>query len=319
MLLDRIVGVYKLGGTKLIWLKVQDKLNKTDKGRAYLYRMMKDANPSNYPHILELLYRQKTGSKLHLENPQTFNEKIQWLKLYDSTPQKTRLADKYLVREWIKEKIGEEYLVPLLGVWDRFDDIDFSKLPDKFVLKCNHGSGWNYIVQDKERFDKTDAKQKFDKWMSMNYAFCAGLELHYKDISPKIIAEQYLEVAGGLKDYRFYCFNGMPLQCWVDLYSGTPAHIRSVFDMKWNKLDLKCTWPDGDGLLNEQPKNFEHMKELAAILSEGFTFVRVDFFEVSGRLYMGEMTFTPMGGYGKFIPYIWDQRLGSLLRLPCDL
>lgn len=140
-----------------------------------------------------------------MENPQTFNEKIQWLKLYDSTPEKTFLADKYQVRNYIRQTIGEKYLVPLLGVYSKFDDIDFENLPDKFVLKCNHGSGMNVIVADKSAINKKNLKAKFDKWMRENFGFVKGLQLHYNYIPHKIIAEEYISP---LTDYKFYCYNG---------------------------------------------------------------------------------------------------------------
>ena len=272
--------------------------------------------PRKYPKELALWYKLVMGEDLDLRNPRTFNEKIQWLKLYDATQLKTRLADKYLVREWVKEKIGEEYLVPLLGVWDSFEEIDFDKLPNQFALKANHGSGWNIIVKDKSKFDREDARKKFDSWMKLNFAFYAGFELQYMNIPPKIIAEKYNENVEGLKDYRFYCFNGKPMQVWVDIFSGTPNHLRSVYDMEWNLLPLKCTWPHGGELLREKPETFEKMKEFAELLSQDFAFVRVDFFDVDGKLYMGEMTFTPMSGLGKFEPDSWDLKLGNLLQLP---
>ncbi len=261
-------------------------------------------------------YFQKTGNALNLTAPKSFNEKIQWMKLYDSTPLKTCLADKYLVREWIIEKVGEEYLIPLLGVWESFDDIDFEQLPDRFVLKANHGSGWNVVVTDKAAFDRVEAKEKFDKWLQKNFAFVFGFELHYLNIPPKIIAEKYIENTEGLKDYRFFCFNGVPVQVWVDIYSGTPNHLRSIYDMDWNKLPMNCTWPEGGELLSEKPESFEKMKELAVLFSKDFAFVRVDFFDVEGKLYIGEMTFTPMSGTGVFDPPEWDMILGNMLQLP---
>lgn len=280
------------------------------------YDYYKNLPQEQYATELCAWFKRVTGETLNLENPKTFNEKIQWMKLYDSTPLKTRLADKYLVRDWVKEKIGEEYLIPLLGVWDSFDEIDFDQLPDQFALKANHGSGWNIIVKDKSRFDKADAKKKFDTWLRRNFAFAWGFELHYGGIHPKIIAEKYIQNADGLIDYRFYCFNGKPAQVWVDIYSGTPNHLRSVYDMDWNLLPIKYTWPEGGDKLKEKPANFEKMKEFASLLSEGFAFVRVDFFEVDGSLYMGEMTFTPMSGTGKFEPKEWDLELGNMLTLP---
>lgn len=280
------------------------------------YAYLSSIPEERYPEELCKWYYQQTGDILNLANPRTLNEKIQWMKLYDATPLKTRLADKYLVREWVKEKIGEEYLIPLLGAWDHFDEINFDEFPDRFVLKANHGSGWNIIVKNKATFDREDAKRKFEEWMNLNYSFCNGYELQYMNIPPKIIAEEYIENEKGLKDYSIFCFNGKPTQVWVDLYCGTPNYLRSVYDMDWNPLPLKCTWPDGGELLSERPKSFETMKEFAALLSQDFAFVRVDFYDVNGKLYMGEMTFTPMSGLGRFEPAQWNRELGKLLILP---
>lgn len=308
-------AAFKLGGLNLILFKAEDKIFGTKNSADYLYKIYKAASPNEYPKLVQERMIMRSGVPFDITKPRTFNEKIQWLKAFDSTPVKTKLADKYLVREWIAEKIGPDYLVPLLGVWDRFDDIDFATLPNKFVLKCNHGSGWNIIVDDKFKLNLNDARSSFEQWMKTNYAFKTG-EFQYKDIPPKIIAEKYLECTGGLKDYRFYCFNGEPIQIWVDKYSGTPKHIRCIFDLNWDKLDFKCTWPDGREELTEKPHFFDEMVRLSKILCKDFYFVRVDFFEVENQLYMGEMTFTPMNGYGVFDPLEWDNILGDYLKLP---
>ena len=279
------------------------------------YESCKKAAVSEYPKLLKIFYKKHTGRELNLEHPKDFNEKIQWLKLYDSTPVKTQLADKYLARDWIEKRIGKGYVVPLLGVWDSFSDIDFNKLPNRFALKCTHGSGWNLIVTDKNEIDTEKEKKKFDRWMEINYAFRFGLELHYKNIVPRIIAEEYLESSKGIIDYRFFCFNGNPTQVWVDIYSGTPKHLRSIYDMDWNKIQMRCTWPDGGALLENKPVNFEEMNRISKILSKDFMFVRVDFFEINQKLYVGELTFTPMSGIGRFIPREWDRKLGDMLRI----
>lgn len=307
---------YQIGGLKLVFQRKRDQLLKRpDKTDEYLYKIFQQAESKDYRRLLHAWCRIHNEAGLNnIEHPKTFNEKIQWLKLYDSSPMKTLLADKYLGREWIKKQIGEEYVVPIIGVWDSFDDIDFDKLPQKFVLKCNHGSGWNCIVEDKSKLDLKRTKQLFDRWMGRNFAF-TGLEFHYKNIPPKIIAEEYLE-GGPIKDFRFFCFNGLPKQVWVDLYSGTSKHIRSIFDMDWNKLPMRCTWPDGGDLLLEKPEKFDLMVEFSKKLSKAFAFVRVDFFEVDGKLYVGEMTFTPMNGRGRFEPHEWDSILGDWLVLP---
>ena len=307
--------IYRMGGPRLTVSRLRDRFLHTNRFDSYTYEICKKADPSEYPRLLEDLFYLWTETELHLMDPQTFNEKIQWMKLYDSTPLKTRLADKYLAREWIADQIGSEYLVPLLGVWDSFDQINFDLLPEQFVLKCNHGSGWNLVVTDKSKLDRHSAKQKFDQWMSLNFAY-VGLELQYRDIPPKIIAEQYIGSESGIRDYRFYCFHGVPEQIWVDLYSGTPNHLRSIYDTSWNPVPMRCTWPDGGELLKSKPPHLQQMLEFSSKMSEDFPFVRVDFFDVDGKLYMGEMTFTPQNGRAEFEPPEWDRILGSKIKLP---
>ena len=176
---------------------------------------------------------------LNLDNPVTFNEKIQWLKLYNSIPIKTRLADKYLVREYVKNKIGKEYLIPLLGVYDKFEEINFGMLPDKFVIKCNHGSGYNIIVKDKSKLNLKDIQTKINNWMNINYPFVYGMELHYRDIEPKIIIEEFMDDGtGDLKDYKITCFNGKPELIWVDSDRFT-NHKRNLYDLNWKQLLIK--------------------------------------------------------------------------------
>lgn len=274
--------------------------------------------PERYPQELERWFKKVTGKTLDLDNPKTFNEKIQWLKLYDNIPIKTRLADKYQVRGWIREKLGEEYLIPLLGVWDRFEDIDFGKLPKSFVLKANHGSGWNIIVKDKEKFDVAAAKEKFDEWMKANYAIRVELELQYADIVPRIIAEQYIdELDGDIYDYRFFCFNGKPKYVWVDVGSGTKEHKRSIFDLEWNLQDMRVNYPQIEPV-PPVPDNFAQMLKTAEELCKGFVFVRVDLYSVKGKIYFGEMTFTPQSGKGKWYPEERNLFYGSLISLPLN-
>lgn len=278
------------------------------------YNYYKNLSPNNYPEELKIWYKSQTGKTLNLENPVTFNEKIQWLKLYDNTPLKTQLADKYLVRKWIKEKIGEEYLVPLLGVWDNFDEIDFDNLPEQFVLKANHGSGWNIIVKDKTKFNRESAKQKFEIWLKRNYAFEYGFELQYLNIQPKIIAEKYLEEIDQVYDYKFMCFNGKVEFMWVDSDRFT-AHKRTFFNKKWERLEIrqKC---DTAKYTITKPYNFEKMLQFAELLSKGFAYVRVDFYEINKKLYFGEMTFTSASGIEFPEPYENVYKWGDLIKLP---
>lgn len=264
---------------------------------------------------LKVWFFKKTGGFLDLDDPKTFNEKIQWLKIYDSTPIKTRLADKYLVREWIKEKIGEEYLIPLLGVWDKFDDIDFDKLPDRFVLKGNHGCAYNYIVKDKSKMDIEDARKKFNKWMKRNYAQNGGLELHYKDIPPKIVAEAYIEDSNKeLNDYKIMCFNGKPQYIWIDQGRFT-NRTENIYNKKWELQPFLLSYPNSKEQV-PPPENLDKMFELAEILAKDFPLVRVDFYNVDGKIYFGEMTFTSCSGIDKFIPSSYNRVWGDMLELP---
>lgn len=315
MTISKLIERYSLSEVRR-WILTRWGIYSSEKEAAKSYQINGEMRASQYPAALEKWYHWATGNKLDLRNPVTFNEKLQWLKLYDATPLATLLADKYLARNWIAERIGSEYLVPLLGVWDDANEIDFDALPEKFALKCNHGSGWNIIVEDKSRLDIQDTRRQLNEWLHTNFAFCGGFTLHYMNIPPKIIAEKYLESKTGLIDYRFYCFNGEPKQIWVDIFSGTPNHLRCIYDVNWNKLDMQCGWPDGSAFLSDKPANLDKMLQFARILSRDFSFVRVDFFESEGKLYMGEMTFIPMNGTGAFEPKSWDYELGKLLALP---
>jgi hypothetical protein len=280
------------------------------------YEYYRNLAPEKYEPALKYWYFLQTGETLNLDSPRTFNEKLQWLKLHDSTPLKTRLADKYLARDWIKEKIGEEYLIPLLGVWDKFDDIDFDTLPDHFVLKTNHGSGWNVIVRDKAALNIPEARANFEQWLKINYAFLQGFELHYKDIKPKIIAEEYIENLDvhRLYDYRFFCFNGEPKSIWLVLGmgSGTLKPQRDVYDLEWNLQPFEAGAPYIDKKPGK-PSKLTEMIGLAKKLCGDFIFVRVDFYYVESKIYMGELTFTPLSG---IMPAPYDQVYGEMLRLP---
>lgn len=312
--------IIKKNGLSDLLDRCMKKMGLTDELKSEIkrYEYYKSLEPSEYPRELCKWYYENTGKTLDLEHPKTFNEKLQWLKIYDSTDKKALLADKYRVREWFKEQIGEEYLVPLLGVWNSFDEIDFEQLPEKFALKANHGSGYNIIVKDKSKMNMKKAKADFERWLSKDFALVGGFELYYSKIKPVIIAEKYLENTEGLVDYRFYCFNGKPEQVWVDIYSGTPRHMREIYDMNWEKLPVRCKWPDANGLLDKRPQKFEEMKSIAKKLSKEFKFVRVDFYEVEGKLYMGEMTFIPMSGIGVLEPYEYDLKMGEWLKLPIN-
>lgn len=266
----------------------------------------------DYKKILEEDYFSRIGHKLDWDNLKNYTEKMQWEKIYNIDPRKTILSDKFLVREWIKQKIGGEYLIPILGVWNSFDEIDFDMLPDRFVLKTNHGSGTNLIVKDKIRMDKEIARLMFNDWMKMDFAFVDSVQLHYSGIHRKIIAEKYLETdLGELQDYKFLCFNGKPYFCWVDL-GRFSKHTRTVFNMKWEIQP----WTQANYGVAEfeipKPPNFEEMIEIASILSKSFTHVRVDLYNIFGKVYFGEMTFTNGSGLDPIVPEEYDSVLGKL-------
>ncbi len=265
---------------------------------------------------LKMWYRKMTGRRLNLNNPVTYNEKIQWMKLYDCTPQKTRLADKYLVREFVAEKIGEKYLVPLLGVWDSYNDIDFDSLPDRFVLKCNHGSGMNKIVKSKAEIDHELFKKYFDYWMSINYAYYSGFEMHYRDIKPKIIAEEFLETETGkdIEDYKVMVFNGKAEYIVVDI-DRFAEHKRNIYDVKWNNMQVSKAHPIETDRVLSRPDCLDELLHLAEKLGEGFAQARVDFYITGDGIKFGEITFTDGSGIESIQPQSFEVQLGKLIDL----
>jgi len=285
------------------------RIDNTNKEITYHY--FKGLHPDQYKEALEDWYYQKTGVHMDIDNPKTFNEKIQWLKLYDSTPEKTRLADKYLVREWVAEKIGDEYLIPLLGVYDKFDDIDFDVLPNQFVMKANHGSRWNIIVKDKAKFDQNSAKVKFDSWLKKNYAFCVGLEMQYKNINSKIIIEKYIPCEF---EYQVWCFNGKPEFVSV-IHEPHGENKKITYNIQGKKLNFVTSLPKIDQML-DLTSEFKTMIRFAEILSKSFLFVRVDFSLYDEKqIYFNELTFSPASGCVKWEPEIQDSICGEWLTL----
>lgn len=314
MLVERIKKLYKIGGVKYLFLKLWDKIFKTEKARNYIDTYYKKMDSADYPKAYKKMYKRATGKRLDLKNPTTYREKMQWAKLYDSTEIKTRLSDKILVRDWVKQKVGEKYLVPIYGVWDSFDDIDFDKLPEAFVLKANHGSRMNLIVKDKSGLNLANAKELTEQWLATNYAYRFGMELHYKDILPRLYAEKLLEAKNGeLPDYKFLCFNGKPCYCWVDIDRFTD-HCRNIYDMQWNLQPWSQGYKTSDKII-EKPKGFDKMVEIASKLCEDFSHVRVDLYDINGDVYFGEMTFTNGSGYEKVLPEKYDRLLGEMWKL----
>lgn len=257
---------------------------------------------SQYPAEDAYLFQKVTGEKLEWKNLKGFDEKIQWIKLYGYTSLMTKLADKYVVREWVAERIGKEYLIPLLGVWDSFDEIDFGSLPKEFALKCNHGSGFNLIVHNKDEINFKNERVKFDGWMSENYAF-NSFEMQYRDIPRKIIAEKYIQQNDDdLVDYKVHCFNGKPEIIQVIGNRNLQNHTarEAFFDLNWNRNMLMYNTYDQYSVAPEKPAQLLNMLDIARCLSSDFNYSRVDFYIVNGRIFFGEMTFTPASGFGKW-------------------
>lgn len=266
---------------------------------------------------LKIKYYLIIGNKLNLQNPKTFNEKLQWLKLYCREPEYTMMVDKYVVRKYIKESIGEEYLIPLLGVYDSFEDIDFDKLPNQFVIKPNHTSGNVFICKDKSKIDYQKLRKEINSWLSREYYWCHR-EWPYKNVKPIIICEKFLVDESGieLKDYKFMCFNGEVKCSFVCLNRDSSNGLNvDFYDMDWNPMPFERHYPNS-GTVIPKPRNYDKMVEYARILSKGIPFVRVDFYESNGKLYFGELTFYPGSGFEEFIPESYDYLLGSWLALP---
>ena len=252
----------------------------------------------------------------NLKNPKTYNEKLNWLKLHDKNPIYTRIVDKFEAKEYVKNIIGDQYIIPTLGVWDNFDDIDFDKLPQQFVLKCTHDSEGLVIVKDKDKLDKEMAKNKIESALKQNF-FYIGREWPYKNVKPRIIAEKYMEdhIDGELRDYKFFCFDGEPKAMFVASDRASDNVKFDYFDLNFNHLDNKQKYPHAEQPLRK-PVTFEKMIELSKVLSKGFPHVRVDFYEVDGQLYFGELTFYHFSGFMPFEPNKWDKIFGDWIKLP---
>lgn len=255
----------------------------------------------------------RKGRFINFESPKLFTEKIQWLKVYDCTPEKTILADKIAVRNWIEEQIGKEYLKKIYGVYEKWEDIDFSKLPKEFVLKTNHGSKMQQIFLN-HPIRRLKFKNQFNEYLNINYAFKSGYEMQYNDIKPVIFAEEYLQNTDELFEYLIFCFNGEPKLILFASGKNKKVPECTMFDTEWNNLDFNY----GGRLHIEKipcPKNFDKMLEIARKLSKDFKFVRVDLHNIDGKIYFGEMTFTPASGYMKFSKPKYDRILGDMLDL----
>jgi len=267
--------------------------------------------------FLKNRYRYEMGKELNLEAPVTYTEKLQWLKLYDHKPEYTVMVDKFQVKQYVAERIGEPYVVPLLGVWENVNDIDFDSLPERFVLKTTHDSGGVVICKDKKTLDIAASRKKLNRFLKRNYYNC-NREWPYKNVKPRIIAEEYMEDSEykELRDYKFFTFGGEPRVLYIaqGRGKGEPT-VADFFDMDFNHLPFTIDHEMAD-VPPEKPKNFEKMKCLAAELSKGTPQLRVDFYEVDGQVYFGEMTFFHCSGMAPFHPGSWDKTFGDWVVLP---
>lgn len=285
------------------------------------YRFMSFASRGFYNHLSDeeylcRMFEAKMGYPLDLNNPQTFNEKLQWLKIHDRKPIYTTMVDKCAVKEYVSSIIGKEYIIPTLGVWDSFDEIDFNSLPEQFVLKCTHDSGGLVICKDKSKLDKAAARKIINKSLKRNY-FYVGREWPYKDVKPRIIAERYMEdsATAELRDYKFFCFGGVP-KCYKVDYDRFIGHKANYFTADGRIMRLgEMVCPPDFSVGIPVPACLEKMKMLASKLSETNIFLRVDFYEVDGKVYFGELTFYPNDGFGRFTFENNDDMLGSWINL----
>lgn len=285
--------------------------------RKFTLRILKNFKILSNKNLLKIRHEYYCGDKLNLSNPITFNEKICWLKLYFHVPLLTQLADKYLVRSYVSEKIGDQYLNELYKVYYKVEDINFDELPNQFVLKGVHGSSLNIIVKDKAKLNILEAKNTMNKWMKHCQYKRVGCEWAYKNIEPKIIAEKYLEEVNKevLLDYKFFCFNGEPKFVQIDMERGI-VDYRCYYDLDWKKLEfstVKNVFYKGNVV---KPLNFEEMVNLAKVLSNNLPFARVDFYSIEGKTIFGEITFYPADGKKNFVPNEYNKIIGSYLELP---
>ena len=249
-----------------------------------------------YPNRLKAWFKEQTGKELHLDNPQTFNQKLNWLKLYDKNPLKSLCADKFLASKWAKKHCPELHTVKIIKSWKRAKDIDFSKLPQKFALKCNHGSGMNIIVTDKSLLNIPETIEKLNYWMQMDYAhWNHSFEIHYSSIKRRIICEEFIESDGeqGLLDYKIHCFNGVPkfIEVQAGHHDGQATSV--FFDINWNRLNITRKNMVSTSAEISKPNQLIAMLTIAKKLSSSFEYVRVDLYELHNKVYFGEMTFTP--------------------------
>ncbi len=281
-----------------------------------VFRKLGLLNSLSDEKYVKLAYNSIFDKPLNLNNPQTFNEKLQWLKLYDRQSIYTTMVDKHAVKDYVANIIGKEYIIPTLGVYDKFEDIDFSKLPNQFVLKCTHDSGGLVIVKDKSKLDIKKAKKKINRCLKCNYYY-RNREWPYKNVKPRIIAEKYMVDSTNdyLPVYKFFCFDGKPMIIQAIQNDKQPNETIDYFDINWNLLSLKQNFPNSKTHLIK-PKLLDEMLLLCQKLSKGHSFIRVDLYSINEKIYFSEFTFFSDGGLMPFEPKEWDKKLGDYIVLP---
>ena len=266
--------------------------------------------------VIKALFYFEMGYKLNLKKTKTFNEKLQWLKLYQRDPIMTKMVDKYEVKQYVADKIGEEYIIPTLGVWDSFEDIYFEKLPNQFVLKTTHDSGGVIVVKNKSTMDKEAARYILTKSLKHDF-YQKFKEWPYKNVARRIIVEKYMEDESGfeLKDYKIFCFNGLPKLIQVD-FGRFSEHKRNIYSTDWEYLGFSSLYPTDPNIKIRRPKKLDSMLNIAKKLSKGMPHVRIDLYLIYDQIYFGEFTFYHESGFGNFKPEKWDTILGKWIKLP---
>ncbi len=262
---------------------------------------------------LKLKFRMSMGRSLDLQNPKTYCEKLQWLKLHDRKPEYTQMVDKFEMKEYVAGIIGDGHTIPTIGVYNTFDDINFNALPNQFVIKCTHDSGKLVICTEKSKFNMHDARKLITKSLHTDF-YTVGREWPYKNVKPRIIIEEYMEdrEIGELRDYKFFMFHGVPKVFYITSGRKSGDCRTDFFDMNLKHLDIQDDDRNAD-VVPDFPKHLDEMIMMAKQLSKGVPHLRVDFYEVNGRVYVGELTFYYLGGFVPFKPEKWDEIFGSWL------
>ena len=306
---DRIMGFYSKLKTAFSLMRTPGKLIQPLAEMGF-FNWMPDEK------YLKLVFQGQTDRRLDLEDPKTFNEKLQWIKLYDRNPLYQRLVDKYEVKAYVAEAIGAQYVIPTLGLWDNAREIAFDRLPDRFVLKCTHDSGSVVLCRDRSTFDAAEAVKLLNRQLKKNIYWFAR-EWPYKNVKPRVIAEPFLEDGtGDLRDYKLFCFNGEVKFFKVDFDRFT-NHRANYYGIDRQFIPIReMQVPNDPEARLILPESIDTMIELARKLSKDIPFVRVDFYDIHGTVYFGEMTFFPGAGFNPFMPPEWEERIGGYLELP---